>query len=71
MQLTEQDLAAYLAEHPEFFERHAELLAGVQLQSPVDVDTRGGRLTIAWDGGARPVLLTGPVAHVFDGTIEL
>lgn len=34
MQLTEQDLAAYLAEHPDFFERHAELLAGVQLQSP-------------------------------------
>ena len=34
MQLTEQDLAAYLAEHPDFFERHAELLAEVQLQSP-------------------------------------
>lgn len=34
MQLTEQDLAAYLAEHPDFFERHAELLATVQLQSP-------------------------------------
>ncbi len=34
MQLTEQDLAAYLAEHPDFFERHAELLSTVQLQSP-------------------------------------
>jgi uncharacterized protein YigA (DUF484 family) len=34
MQLTEQDLAAYLAEHPDFFERHAELLAEVELQSP-------------------------------------
>ena len=52
----------------------AAAVAGIRhgwLQSPVDVDTRGGRLTIAWDGGASPVLLTGPVAHVFDGTIEL
>lgn len=34
MELSEQDLAAYLAEHPDFFERHAELLAAVQLASP-------------------------------------
>lgn len=34
MQATEHDIATYLAEHPDFFERHAELLAGVQLQSP-------------------------------------
>ncbi len=34
MELSENDLAAYLAEHPDFFERHAELLASVQLQSP-------------------------------------
>ena len=34
MELSEQDLAAYLAEHPDFFERHAELLATVQLASP-------------------------------------
>ena len=34
MELSENDLAAYLAEHPDFFERHAELLATVQLSSP-------------------------------------
>ena len=34
MELTEHDLANYLATHPDFFERHAELLAGLQLQSP-------------------------------------
>lgn len=34
MELTEGDLADYLAAHPDFFERHAELLAGLQLQSP-------------------------------------
>ncbi len=52
----------------------AAVVAGIRhgwLQSPVDVDTRGGRLTIAWDGAAGPVLMTGPVAHVFDGTIEI
>lgn len=34
MELSEHDLAAYLAANPEFFERHAELLTTVQLQSP-------------------------------------
>lgn len=34
MELSEHELAAYLAEHPDFFERHAELLATAQLPSP-------------------------------------
>jgi uncharacterized protein YigA (DUF484 family) len=32
--ITEQDIANYLANTPSFFERHAELLASVQLTSP-------------------------------------
>ena len=32
--LTEDDIAHYLGTHPEFFERHAELLAAVHLSSP-------------------------------------
>jgi uncharacterized protein YigA (DUF484 family) len=32
--ITEQDIANFLANTPEFFERHAELLANVQLASP-------------------------------------
>jgi uncharacterized protein len=32
--ITEDDIAAYLANTPGFFERHAELLASVQLASP-------------------------------------
>ena len=32
--ITEADIAEYLAQHPEFFERQAELLASVQLRSP-------------------------------------
>jgi len=39
------------------------------LRSPVDVETRGGLLTIAWDGAA--VRMTGPAETVFDGEIEL
>jgi uncharacterized protein YigA (DUF484 family) len=34
MELHEHELAAYLAANPDFFERHAELLATVQLPSP-------------------------------------
>ncbi len=32
--ITEADIAQYLANNPAFFERHAELLASVQLRSP-------------------------------------
>jgi diaminopimelate epimerase len=41
------------------------------LDARVDVDTRGGRLTVAWDGGESPVLMTGPATTVFDGEIDL
>ncbi|MDR1854334.1 MAG: diaminopimelate epimerase [Azoarcus sp.] len=39
--------------------------------SPVRVDTRGGRLDIAWAGPGAPVLMTGPAVTVFEGEIEL
>jgi diaminopimelate epimerase len=45
------------------------------LKSPVEVETRGGRLTIAWEGlgNATPhsVWLTGPATTVFEGEIEI
>lgn len=41
------------------------------LESPVTVSTRGGDLSIAWDGGMSPVLLTGPAVSVFEGSIDL
>ncbi|HEU4622196.1 MAG TPA: diaminopimelate epimerase [Burkholderiaceae bacterium] len=41
------------------------------LDSPVRVDARGGRLEIAWGGGATPVVLTGPAVSVFEGEIEV
>jgi diaminopimelate epimerase len=56
----------------------AAAVAGIRrglLQSPVDVETRGGRLTIAWEGRgdtrAHSVRLTGPASTVFEGEIEI
>ena len=41
------------------------------VESPVRVETRGGALSIAWDGPAAPVMMTGPAVTVFTGEIEL
>jgi diaminopimelate epimerase len=41
------------------------------LDHKVDVETRGGRLTIEWPGEGAPVLMTGPAETVFEGEIEL
>ncbi len=52
----------------------AAVVSGIEralLESPVDVETRGGRLTIAWAGGDNPVWMKGPAICVFEGTIEL
>ncbi len=52
----------------------AAVVAGISqglLDSPVAVATRGGDLSIAWDGGTSPVLLTGPAVSVFEGSVEI
>jgi diaminopimelate epimerase len=52
----------------------AAVVAGIRLgllEPRVDVDARGGRLTIAWQGGASHVLMTGPAETVFEGEIDL
>jgi len=52
----------------------AAVVAGVRLgllDAIVDVQTRGGPLTIRWEGGSAPVLMTGPATTVFEGEIEL
>lgn len=52
----------------------AAVVAGISrglLQSPVQVDMRGGRLQIAWQGAGQPVLLSGPAVTVFEGEIEV
>ncbi|MAM58638.1 MAG: diaminopimelate epimerase [Salinicola sp.] len=41
------------------------------LQSPVDVELRGGRLTLEWKGGETPIVMTGPAERVFEGRIAL
>jgi len=52
----------------------AAVVAGIQLgllDSPVAVTTRGGELSIAWDGEQSSVMLTGPAVSVFEGTIDI
>jgi diaminopimelate epimerase len=51
----------------------AAVVAGIrlgQLDSKVDVQTRGGLLTIEW-AGKGPVMMTGDAAAVFEGELEV
>jgi diaminopimelate epimerase len=52
----------------------AAVVAGIRrglLDSPVQVEARGGRLSICWDGEGEPVYLSGPAVTVFEGEITL
>ncbi len=52
----------------------AAVAAGVRrglLDAPVTVHTRGGPLTITWDGTAAPLWMAGPATSVFEGVIDL
>jgi diaminopimelate epimerase len=52
----------------------ATVVAGIRigrLDARVDVQTRGGVLTIDWAGGNEPVFMTGPAVTVFEGEIEV
>jgi diaminopimelate epimerase len=52
----------------------AAVVAGIRqrlLDPVVHVETRGGPLTIEWQGGESPVLMTGPAVTVYEGAIEL
>lgn len=41
------------------------------LDNEVEVQLRGGSLSIHWDGDDQPVMMTGPTASVFEGTVEI
>ncbi|MEJ7928391.1 diaminopimelate epimerase [Ramlibacter sp. AN1015] len=52
----------------------AAVVAGIRLgrlDSRVDVHTRGGVLTITWDGAGSAVRMTGPATTVFEGEVEI
>ncbi len=52
----------------------AAVVAGIRrglLDSSVNVATRGGVLTIHWEGDGQPVMMTGPAMTVFTGEINL
>jgi diaminopimelate epimerase len=41
------------------------------LDSPVQLELPGGRLSIEWAGPGRPVIMTGPAVRVYEGQIRL
>jgi len=52
----------------------AAVVSGIrlgQLDARVDVQTRGGVLTIEWAGQNSPVLMTGPATTVFQGEVDV
>jgi len=52
----------------------AAVVAGIQLgriDVPVTVSTRGGNLSISWNGEGTPVFMTGPAVTVFEGEINV
>jgi diaminopimelate epimerase len=52
----------------------AAAVAGIRrglLDGRVNVETRGGRLVIAWEGPGAPVRMTGPATKVFEGEWEV
>jgi diaminopimelate epimerase len=52
----------------------AAVVAGIRwglLDACVDVHTRGGLLSIAWEGEDSPVMMTGPATTVFRGEIDI
>ena len=52
----------------------AAVVAGITLgwlDHRVDVEMRGGTLSIAWAGGSASVMMTGPATTVFRGEIEI
>lgn len=52
----------------------AAVVAGIRLghlDHRVDVETRGGILTIEWHGVGQPVRMTGPAITVFEGEIDI
>lgn len=52
----------------------AAAVAGIRqgwLQSPVQIDLPGGRLSIEWAGPGQPVMMTGPAVRVYEGQVRL
>lgn len=46
-------------------------IATGRLASPIEVATRGGKVTVVWSGADGAAMLTGPAEIVFDTTLEL
>jgi len=42
-----------------------------RMDSPVQIDLPGGRLSIEWAGDGQPVMMTGPAVRVYEGQVRL
>ena len=40
------------------------------MDSPVQLDLPGGRLSVEWAGAGHPVMMTGPAVRVFEGQVR-
>jgi len=52
----------------------AAAVAAIQqgwMDSPVQLDLPGGRLSVEWAGAGHPVMMTGPAVRVFEGQVRL
>ncbi|HME81371.1 MAG TPA: diaminopimelate epimerase [Candidatus Eremiobacteraceae bacterium] len=49
----------------------AVAIASQRARSPVSVRSKGGDVTVAWDGAGSPAYLSGPAELVFDTTVEV
>ena len=65
-----REILILLGSHLPIRENNAAFGIGL-LDQRVNVDTRGGVLSIHWAGDSQPVWMTGPAVSVFEGEINL
>jgi Diaminopimelate epimerase len=65
IKLNDEIVSQYLNDNPDFFIRNA------RLNSKVKVNLPGGKLVIEWQGANKPLYMTGPATHVYDGFIAI
>ena len=74
LRLAIQSLSEAIKDLPVTLEFSGNKVSQIEFSPQVDVQTRGGPLTIAWHDSLEhrePVLMTGPARTVFEGELEL
>jgi Uncharacterized protein conserved in bacteria len=78
MKLNDEMVSQYLNDNPDFFIRNASLFENMRIPHPIrggvslpEVNLPGGKLVIEWQGVNKPLYMTGPATHVYDGFIAI